>query len=201
MNRVPSAICGYPTHPCMGAALTPAGTLKNMPPNPSGIARGRAHSIRLQLCRAEYIVVKIQSPDIRNLNMDLQRVHGTLHRYRGRFFLLSFGLALGLSAPILAANKPDAVDFSAQIRPIISSKCFSCHGQDETSRKAKLRLDTREEAIKERKGRRAIVPGDLEKSELVARITSKDEDEVMPPPKTGHKLTGTEIGLFKRWIL
>src|SRR5256885_11609546 len=52
MNRVPSAICAYPTHPCMGAALTPAGTLKNMPPNPSGIARGRAHFVWLQLRRA-----------------------------------------------------------------------------------------------------------------------------------------------------
>src|SRR2546422_11344044 len=55
MNRVPSAICGYPTHPCMGAALTPAGTLKNIPPNARGIARGGAHSIRLRLCCPESI--------------------------------------------------------------------------------------------------------------------------------------------------
>ncbi|HKS38715.1 MAG TPA: DUF1549 domain-containing protein, partial [Verrucomicrobiae bacterium] len=118
--------------------------------------------------------------------------------------------SLQMLASLLAATafaggpkKPsagDAVDFSSQIRPIISSKCFACHGQDEGSRKAKLRLDSREEAIKERKERRAIVPGDLENSELVARITSTDEDEVMPPPKTGHKLTGTEIDLLRRWI-
>jgi len=110
---------------------------------------------------------------------------------------------VALPAAYGAEKKPSAgepVDFSSGIRPIISSKCFSCHGPDEGSRKAKLRLDTRDEAIQERKGRRAIVPGDLSKSELIARITSSDPDEVMPPPKTGHHLTTTEIDLLKRWI-
>src|ERR1041385_4386703 len=97
-----------------------------------------------------------------------------------------------------SANEP--VEFSSQFRPIISGKCFSCHGPDDGSRKAKLRLDLRDEAIKDRKGIRAIVPGDLANSELVRRITATDPDDVMPPPKTGHKLTEGEIELLKRWI-
>ena len=94
----------------------------------------------------------------------------------------------------------EPVDFSAQIRPIISSKCFSCHGPDESARKAKLRLDLRDEAIKGRKGVRAIAPGDLDKSELVRRITTTDPDDIMPPPKSGRTLSAAEIDLIKRWI-
>ena len=99
-----------------------------------------------------------------------------------------------------AASSDEKVDFSSQIRPIISAKCFRCHGPDESSRKAKLRLDLRDEALKERKGIRPIVPGDLSKSEMVRRITTRDEDDVMPPPKEGHPLTPGEIDLLKRWI-
>ncbi len=109
--------------------------------------------------------------------------------------LLAF-FTLG-SSPGLAGDK---VDFNYDIRPIISAKCFHCHGPDEKSRKAKLRLDMREEAIKERDDVRAIVPGDAAASELIARITSTDPDEVMPPPKEDHALSPSEIALFKRWI-
>ncbi len=105
-------------------------------------------------------------------------------------------LALG-SLPGRAGDK---VDFNYDIRPIISAKCFACHGPDAKSRKAKLRLDLREEALKEREDVRAIVPGDLEASDLIARITSTDPDEVMPPPKEDHALSPAEIALFKKWI-
>src|SRR5438445_11050000 len=101
--------------------------------------------------------------------------------------MCSIGAAFAASAKKQSATDP--VDFSSQIRPIISSKCFSCHGPDESSRKAKLRLDVREEAIKDRKGTRAIVPGVLEQSELVRRITATDPDDKMPPPKTGRTLS------------
>ncbi|MEA3211967.1 MAG: hypothetical protein QOE70_5024 [Chthoniobacter sp.] len=111
-------------------------------------------------------------------------------------FLLVFLAALALRA---FAAEPK-VDFNYDIRPIISSKCFACHGADEKSRKAKLRLDIREEALKERDGVRAIVPGDLEASDLVVRIESKDKDEVMPPPKEAHPLTRNEIALLKKWV-
>src|SRR5438874_5378127 len=103
-------------------------------------------------------------------------------------------------APAMAAGAKkhpahEPVDFSSQIRPIISSKCFSCHGPDDSSRKAKLRLDLRDEALKERKGVRAIVPGDPAASEIVRRITTADLDDLMPPPKSGRTLTAPEIDL------
>src|SRR5262249_23599709 len=79
----------------------------------------------------------------------------------------SGGATLAANAKKQTLNEP--VDFSSQIRPLISSKCFSCHGPDESSRKAKLRLDLRDEAVKDHKGTRAIVPGDPAGSELVRR--------------------------------
>jgi hypothetical protein len=127
---------------------------------------------------------------------------GTIGRLgAGRF--CGVCVAVGLIAPGLAAlgAADGPVDFASQIRPIISAKCFSCHGPDESSRKAKLRLDLREEAVKERKGGRfAIKPGEADHSELVRRISSADPDEVMPPPKEGHPLTSREVALLKRWI-
>ncbi|CAN5900967.1 PSD1 and planctomycete cytochrome C domain-containing protein [soil metagenome] len=101
------------------------------------------------------------------------------------------------------SNKPvpAVVDFNRDVRPIISSKCYHCHGPDEGSRKAKLRLDSHADAIKEIKGAFAIKPGDLAASEVVARITSTDGDEVMPPPKEGHALTSREVEVMKKWIV
>src|SRR5438067_7522528 len=110
----------------------------------------------------------------------------------------SIGATFAASAKKQSVTEP--VDFSSQIRPVISSKCFSCHGPDESARKAKLRLDLRDEAIKGRKGVRAIAPGDLDKSELVRRITTTDPDDIMPPPKSGRTLSAAEIDLIKRWI-
>src|SRR5205809_6048944 len=102
-------------------------------------------------------------------------------------------------------NKPGPplkIDFNRDIRPILSDNCFKCHGPDEKERKAKLRLDLKEEALKPAKsGDYPIVPGDLTKSKLFERITSRDPDELMPPPKTGKKLTAQQIDLFRRWIL
>ena len=98
---------------------------------------------------------------------------------------------------VSAAEK---VDFNYDIRPLISTNCYHCHGPDEKARKARLRLDQREDAIKEHESGQTIVPGDPVKSELMNRITSKDSDEVMPPPKEEHVLSAKEIDLFRRWI-
>jgi hypothetical protein len=105
-----------------------------------------------------------------------------------------------LIALCMSAQASEKVDFNYEIRPIISTKCFHCHGPDEKSREAGLRLDLREEALKEIDGLRAIVPGKPEASELMIRITTKDRDEVMPPPKENHPLTPQEVNLFRRWI-
>src|SRR5437764_11865383 len=82
------------------------------------------------------------------------------------------------------------VEFNPDIRPIFSENCYPCHGPDAGRRKAGLRLDRQEDAFAELKsGDRAIVPGDTAKSALIARITSADDDERMPPLKTGKHLT------------
>src|SRR6185436_17800023 len=116
-----------------------------------------------------------------------------------------WGLALCAAAQICSgASQPKAaskIEFNRDVRALLSDNCFACHGPDENKRKAKLRFDIKDEAFKPAKsGDFAIVPGDLKKSQLVARITSQDPEEVMPPPKTGKKLTTAQIDLLKRWI-
>ncbi|HUS34002.1 MAG TPA: DUF1549 domain-containing protein, partial [Verrucomicrobiae bacterium] len=93
------------------------------------------------------------------------------------------------------------VRYNRDIRPILSENCFACHGPDSASRKAGLRLDRSADAIAARKeSQPAIVPGDPSKSELMARILNKDEDDVMPPPKSKKTLTPKQIELLRTWI-
>ena len=94
-----------------------------------------------------------------------------------------------------------APDFAIDVRPILSQRCFKCHGPDEAARKSKLRLDQPEAAILPAKsGAIAIVPGKPGESELVKRILSTAEDEVMPPPSTKSLLTSAEKETLQRWI-
>src|SRR3954453_22253573 len=115
-----------------------------------------------------------------------------------------FLLAVLLSAACVlraGAAVPETVGFNEHIRPILSNTCFFCHGPDEKHREAKLRLDIRDEAMKERDGTRAIVPGKPDESELMLRITSHDKDEMMPPPKSKKPLLSEdEIATFRKWI-
>ncbi|WP_407679022.1 DUF1553 domain-containing protein [Candidatus Seribacter sulfatis] len=92
------------------------------------------------------------------------------------------------------------ISFNRDIRPILSSKCFFCHGPSEKSRKAKLRLDIEEEAFREKDEIAAFVRNSLEDSEAWHRITSDDPDEVMPPPEFKKELTKVEINTIKAWI-
>ena len=94
----------------------------------------------------------------------------------------------------------ESVDFSRDIRPVLSRNCFACHGQDENTRKADLRLDIREGALAERKGSPAVVPRDRAGSELFGRITTDDIDDIMPPEDSGHELTADEIERIGEWI-
>ncbi|MBV9124400.1 MAG: PSD1 domain-containing protein [Planctomycetes bacterium] len=106
-----------------------------------------------------------------------------------------------LSPPVFAAPAAkEAVDFNRDIRPILSKNCFACHGPDTAQRQAGLRLDQRDSATHLRRGKTAIVPGDLARSELVRRITAGDEAERMPPKQTDNHLTSTQIELLKGWI-
>ncbi|WP_020472826.1 DUF1553 domain-containing protein [Zavarzinella formosa] len=99
-------------------------------------------------------------------------------------------VALLLAASLQAAPPDQAdrkVDYNRDVRPILSDHCFKCHGPDEKQRKAKLRLDTRE-----------AIPG--AKTELLARVTSNDPKELMPPANSGKALTPGQINILKRWI-
>src|SRR4051794_13913431 len=95
-----------------------------------------------------------------------------------------FPLVLALStAAATAADAP--LSFNRDIRPILSENCFYCHGQDPNHRKAGLRLDVREVALKESEsGDIAVVPGKPDQSALVQRIFSDDDEEQMPPEKS-----------------
>src|SRR5262245_53955062 len=99
------------------------------------------------------------------------------------------GLLLALllfPPPARADAPPKPVDFTREVRPILVERCFQCHGPDEKTRKSGLRLDERDGATKQmRSGERAVVPGDPKKSELIARVRSKEPTEVMPPAKVG----------------
>ena len=88
------------------------------------------------------------------------------------------------------------IDFASQIKPLLASHCWSCHGPDEQARQADLRLDLREHAV----GSGSIVPGAPERSALVDRIHSKDPNLVMPPPESKKDLTDAQRELLSRWI-
>ncbi len=104
--------------------------------------------------------------------------------------------------PLVAAETVAAkVDFSRDILPILSDRCFLCHGPDADARAADLRLDRFEWATAELdSGTKAIVPGAPNASELVRRITSRDDSEQMPPPDSGKTLSAGEVELLTRWI-
>jgi mono/diheme cytochrome c family protein len=94
-----------------------------------------------------------------------------------------------------------AVDYLRDIRPLLSDSCYACHGPDEATRMADLRLDRLDGLIgSTASGNLAVVPGDPNKSEVVRRISSSDPDDVMPPSDSGKKLSPEQIGLIRRWI-
>lgn len=93
-----------------------------------------------------------------------------------------------------------SVDFRRDIRPILSDKCFTCHGPDEKQRVGSLRLDLRDSAFAVHDGKTAIVPRDIASSELIQRITSKDPELHMPPPESNRQLTEKERDLLTRWV-
>lgn len=119
-----------------------------------------------------------------------------------RFFLAVWVVAFH-GMPSLWSRTPAAsalIDFNAQVRPLLSARCFSCHGPDEGARKANLRLDVRDQAVQQQRGSHAIKPGDPARSLVMTRITTDDVDDVMPPPKAGPRLTASEIAVLRRWI-
>jgi hypothetical protein len=92
------------------------------------------------------------------------------------------------------------VSFNHDIRPLMSDICFQCHGPDANAREADLRLDIRAEAIADRDGSIAIVPGDPKESLLIYMINAEDEEDIMPPVDHPRSLTDQEKQLFHDWI-
>ncbi len=113
-----------------------------------------------------------------------------------KFFLLTVA---AVSSPWGARGAP-APNYSRDIKPILSENCFSCHGPDEKGRKGKFRLDVAATAYTERNGFTPIKPGDLAASEIWQRLNSRDDDEVMPPPDSGHTVTSEQKQKIKAWI-
>jgi hypothetical protein len=100
--------------------------------------------------------------------------------------------------PRPASGQGAPVVFSRDVLPILSENCFACHGPDHKARKADLRIDTKDGALRALDP--IIVPGKSGESEMIARIVSQDADEVMPPPKSGKTLSPGQVELLKRWI-
>jgi hypothetical protein len=103
-----------------------------------------------------------------------------------------------------AEQIPDTISYNFNIRPILSDKCYKCHGPDATHREADLRLDIPENAyraLKDNPSAHALVPGDPMLSEVYRRISTKDTTEQMPPPSSNlKKLTPYEVDLIEKWI-
>jgi len=104
------------------------------------------------------------------------------------------------ASPQLIAAADSKIDYNRQIKPILSDNCYYCHGPDAAHRKAKLRLDDENNAKLDREGGAVILPGSSAKSLLTARIETKDEEDLMPPPKSHKVLTPQQIKLLKEWI-
>ncbi len=115
---------------------------------------------------------------------------------RQALVLILIGNSSGLSAD-------DRVSFNFDVRPILSDRCFICHGPDAEKREAELRLDTAEgafKALEQGTGTHVVKPGDSSQSEVYLRISATDKDLVMPPPDSNLSLTKTEIETIQKWI-
>lgn len=106
-----------------------------------------------------------------------------------------------LGSPVCQAEGESAPDFGRDIRPILSDKCFACHGPDAEHRQGGYRLDQRDSSTAEAdSGELPIVPGDTEASEILKRIVDPNESIRMPPPETHKRVTPEEVELLRKWI-
>ena len=109
--------------------------------------------------------------------------------------LTAFGLSMAL-----AVGAPPIIQYNRDVRPILSDNCYACHGPDSQQRKANLRLDRQSDALADRDGAFAVVPGDPDASALIQRIEATDPSEVMPPADHRKRLTDEERRVLRQWI-
>ncbi|HEV7281285.1 MAG TPA: PSD1 and planctomycete cytochrome C domain-containing protein [Pirellulaceae bacterium] len=114
--------------------------------------------------------------------------------------LLCWAVLLACSASAVSPSLAEDLDFSRDVLPILANKCFHCHGPDEATREADLRLDQQEAAVADRGGYAAIVPGEPDKSVVVERLFEEDPDLRMPPAASKIELTEAERAVLKDWI-
>ncbi|WP_268034790.1 PSD1 and planctomycete cytochrome C domain-containing protein [Algoriphagus sp. PAP.12] len=127
---------------------------------------------------------------------------------RQNLFVLAFSIAALFSCKdgkqgVNELAEIDQISYNFHIRPILSDKCFACHGPDANKREADLRLDVEEAAfaaLKENPNKFAVVPGKPDQSEVYHRIISEDPAELMPPAESNLKLSENEIAIIKKWI-
>ena len=116
-------------------------------------------------------------------------------------FLYSCTLTVPKEVEVKFDEIPEKVDFNYHVKPILSDRCYSCHGPDEKSRRAGLRLDLEKTAFMQlSSGKTAIDAGSISGSEMAHRILSNDPDEVMPTPESNLSLTTTEKAILLKWI-
>ena len=120
----------------------------------------------------------------------------------GNMILAMIQILISIEAtPITADVAQPTIQYGRDIRPILSDRCFHCHGPDDEARQASLRLDSFESATSFRNDRRPIVPGDATASPVWQRISSGNPNDQMPPPGSGkHRLDEHEIELVRQWI-
>nr|MBX2820873.1 DUF1549 domain-containing protein [Rhodothermaceae bacterium] len=121
----------------------------------------------------------------------------------GGFWVIGCGPSKPADIVSAEAQLPDEIDYNYHVKPILSDRCFACHGPDENAREAGLRLDIEgfaTEELPESEGLYAIVPGNLRKSQVFHRIVAEDTEEVMPPPESNLMLTAEEKAILLKWI-
>ncbi|MFT4587945.1 MAG: hypothetical protein ACI8QF_002043 [Limisphaerales bacterium] len=119
-----------------------------------------------------------------------------------KHFAISHKWAIRLCFSLLLTVTPSlsAVDFTRDIRPILSDTCYKCHGPDSRARKADLRLDTRKGVLGESASTGLVHAGAPDRSELFRRVSTSDKDDLMPPPETGLKLSPQQVAAIRQWI-
>jgi hypothetical protein len=133
---------------------------------------------------------------------DNETRQGGLLKHCNHVGKILIGCICAISSPSwnqVRAREP--VDFDREIRPILSQHCYPCHGPDKQARKADLRLDRKDNAFRVREGIAVVIPGKLEESELIRRVSSSEPDEVMPPPKFKKRLSSLQIDRLRRWVV
>ena len=121
----------------------------------------------------------------------------------GIFFTFNCGNTIDHDSSFINNSIPEVVDFNFHVRPILSDRCYACHGPDENTRGANLRLDLESEAFKESSeepGKFAIIKGDTTNSLLIKRIFNHDPAQMMPPPESNLLLEDHEKEILKRWV-